>query len=527
MKKQHETDSLYRLSQKLIRIMKLTCFLILTFVLSVSASSYSQSTKLDIQIRNGSLVDALRQIEDQSEFYFYYNNSDIASIDNVSVSINNKKISETLNELLANTGLIYEVIDRYIVIKKKEDAGPNKSIQQEKSVSGKVTDTNGEPLPGASVVIKGTMQGTITDGDGNYNLSSVPGNATLIFSFMGMKTQEVPVAGTNTVNVVLEGDAIGLDEVVAIGYGTAKKRDITGSVGSVKSDLIVRTNPIQPASALQGQVAGVNVKKINSQPGSDYTIDIRGVHSISFSSEPLVVIDGVMGGKLNALNPSDIETMDVLKDASATAIYGARGANGVIIITTKKGTAGKTRVTYDGYVGVKVPQLPDLMTAQEFYHAYNDVVLAENPNANIIWTSQQLANVESGNSVNWVDEVTDPSVQTSHVVALSGGNENTTHYFSAGYLNEKGNLLNTGYERYNLKGSMDSKLNKVVRVGFTTYYTYSKRDLGNFETLRSAYRARPTGTIYYDDLINPTETNDRNVDGYAMWMGILVLILVS
>ncbi len=520
MKKQHEMDSLCRLSQKLIRIMKLTCFLILAFVLSVSASSYSQSTKLNIQIRNGSLVDALRQIEDQSEFYFYYNNSDIASIDNVSVSISNKKISETLNELLANTGLIYEVIDRYIVIKKKGDAGANQSIQQEKSISGKVTDTNGEPLPGASVVIKGTMQGAITDGDGSYSLSSVPDNATIIFSFMGMKTKEVSVAGTDMVNVVLEGDAIGLDEVVAIGYGTAKKRDITGSVGSVKSELIVRTNPVQPAGALQGQVAGVNVKKINSQPGSDYTIDIRGIHSISFSSEPLVVIDGVMGGKLNTLNPSDIETMDVLKDASATAIYGARGANGVIIITTKKGTAGKTKVTYDGYVGVKVPQLPDLMTAQEFYHAYNDVVLAENPNANIIWTSQQLANVESGNSVNWVDEVTDPSVQTSHVVALSGGNENTTHYFSAGYLNEKGNLLNTGYERYNLKGSMDSKLNKVVRVGFTTYYTYSKRDLGNFETLRSAYRARPTGTIYYDDLINPTETNDRNVDGYAMWMGI-------
>jgi len=394
------------------------------------------------------------------------------------------------------------------------------SWAQQRTITGSVTDPDGVTLPGVTVIEKGTTNGTVTNVDGVYSIGVSAGAKTLVFSFVGMLTQEVALGSSATYNVKLEQETIGLEEVVAIGYGTAKKRDVTGSVGSVKSDLIVRTNPIQPSSALQGQVAGVNVKKVNSQPGSEYTIDIRGVHSISFSSEPLVVIDGVMGGKLSTLNPSDIETMDVLKDASATAIYGARGANGVIIVTTKKGKSGKTKVTYDGYVGVKVPQLPDLMTAQEFYHAYNDVVLAENPNAKIVWTAQQLANVESGNSVDWVDEVTDPSLQTSHVVALSGGNENTTHYFSAGYLNEKGNLKYTGYERFSLKGSIDSKLNDVVKVGFTTYYTYSKKVLGNFETLRSAYRARPTGTIYYDDLINPTETNDRDVDGYAMWMGI-------
>lgn len=391
---------------------------------------------------------------------------------------------------------------------------------QQRTITGSVTDQDGIGLPGVTVIEKGTTNGTVTNADGDYAISLSSNAKILVFSFVGMLTQEVELGTSARYNVKLEQETIGLEEVVAIGYGTAKKKDVTGSVGSVKADLIVRTNPTQTASALQGQVAGVNVKKINSQPGADFIIDIRGVHSISFSSEPLVVIDGVMGGKLNTLNPSDIETIDVLKDASATAIYGARGANGVIIVTTKKGKSGKTKVTYDGYVGVKAPQLPDLMTAQEFYHAYNDVVLAENPNAKIVWTAQQLANVESGNSVNWVDEVTDPSLQTSHVVALSGGNESTTHYFSAGYLNEKGNLRYTGYERFSLKGSIDSKLNNVVKVGLTTYFTYSKKILGSFETLRSAYRARPTGTIYYDDLINPTETNDRNVDGYAMWMGI-------
>lgn len=394
------------------------------------------------------------------------------------------------------------------------------SWAQQRTITGSVTDPDGVTLPGVTVIEKGTANGTVTNADGVYSIS-VPAEAKmLLFSFVGMITQEVELGNSSTYNVQLQQETIGLDEVVAIGYGTAKKRDVTGSVGSVKSELITRTNPVQPASALQGQVAGVNVKKINSRPGSDYTIDIRGVHSISYSSEPLVVIDGVMGGKLNTLNPSDIETMDVLKDASATAIYGARGANGVIIVTTKKGVSGKTKVTYDGYVGVKVPQLPDLMTAQEFYHAYNDVVKAENPSANIIWTIAQQENVDAGRSVNWVDEVTDPSAQTSHVISLSGGNENTTHYFSTGYLNEKGNLLYTGYERFNLKGSIDSKLNDVVKVGFNTYYTFSIRNLGSNEALRSSYRARPTGTIYYADLTNPTETNDRNLDGYAYWMGI-------
>lgn len=393
-------------------------------------------------------------------------------------------------------------------------------IAQQRTITGSVTDPDGVTLPGVTVVEKGTANGTVTNMDGNYSIDVSAGANTLIFSFVGMITQEVAIGSSAVYNVQLDQETIGLEEVVAIGYGTAKKRDVTGSVGSVKSELITRTNPVQPASALQGQVAGVNVKKVNSRPGSDYTIDIRGVHSISYSSEPLVVIDGVMGGNLNTLNPSDIETMDVLKDASATAIYGARGANGVIIVTTKKGKSGKSRVTYDGYVGIKVPQLPDLMTAQEFYHAYNDVVKAENPNANIIWTTAQQENVDAGRSVNWVDEVTDPSAQTSHVVSLSGGSENTTHYFSTGYLSEKGNLHYTGYERFNLKGSIDSKLNDVVKVGFNSYYTFSVRNLGAMETLRSAYRARPTGTIYFDDLTNPTETNDKNVDGYAFWMGI-------
>jgi len=403
----------------------------------------------------------------------------------------------------------------------RPDNGSGMIDVSQRMITGIVVDKDGEPMPGVNVVVTGTNLGAITGTDGKYSIQAPPGAQSLTFTFVGMQPQEIPVGVSAQINVTMVESAFGLDEVVVIGYGTARRRDVTGAVGSVKSENIVKINPVQTASALQGQISGVNVNKINSRPGSNYNIDIRGVHSISFSSEPLVVIDGVMGGKLNTLNPSDIETIDILKDASATAIYGSRGANGVIIITTKKGATGKTKVTYEGYAGVKVPtHLPDMMTAQEFYHAYNDVVKAENPGANPVWTATELANVQAGRSVDWVDQVTDPSLQTSHVIALSGGNENTTHYFSTGYLNERGNLLNTGYERYNLKGTIDSRLNKVVKAGFTTYYTYSILNLGSNETLRGAYRVRPTGSIYYKDLVNPSETNDKDVNGYAFWMGI-------
>ncbi len=505
--------------QKILLTMRLTLFLLVLNILNAYSASYAQKAKLNLNVQNGLVKDVLAEIETQSEFFFMYDNNQVDVERKVNLEAKSENIDLVLQRLFEGTDVNFKVVNRQIVL--FPESGSAIAAQQAAKLKGRVSDPSGAPLPGVTVVVKGTMNGVITDLDGNYAFATMPQNAVLQFKFVGMKTKEVTVGTNTTINITLEDESIGIEEVVAIGYGTAKKRDVTGAVGSVRAEAIVRSNPVQPAKALQGQLAGVNVNKVNSRPGSDYTIDIRGVHSISFSSEPLVVIDGVMGGKLNALNPSDIETMDVLKDASSAAIYGARGANGVIIITTKKGASGKTKVTYEGYVGIKVPtNLPDLMTGPEFYRAYNDVVKAENPIAQIIWTTAEAANAAAGKSVNWVDEVTAPSPQTSHVVALSGGNENTTHYFSAGYLNEKGNLLNTGYNRYNLKGSVDSKLNNVVKVGFTTYYTYSIQNLGSNETLRSAYRARPIGTKYYADLTNPTETNDKDVEGYAFWMGI-------
>ncbi len=479
---------------------------------------------ISIRVENERVKSILAQIEKSIETKFAYNPQSIPVNKKVSLSLENEKLADVLDRLLSPFRVEFEVSGDFIILSKR--TGELFSLEAEEPVAilpitGRVTDENGEPLPGVNVLIKGTTIGTTTDAGGRYSLEVPDVSAVLVFSFIGYTAQEVPVGNQTVIDLAMAPDIQALEEVVVVGYGTMKKSDLTGAVGSVNSEAITRTNPVQAARALQGQVAGVNVNKVNSRPGSDYKIDIRGVHSIDFSSEPLVVIDGVMGGQLNTLNPSDIESIDVLKDASATAIYGARGANGVIIVTTKRGKPEKTRVTYDGYVGVKLPNfLPDMMTAQQFHRAYNDVIVAENPSASPQFTSTELANVQAGRTVDWVDQVTDPAPQTSHVIALSGGNDNTTHYFSAGYLNESGNLLNTGYKRYNLKGSIDSKLSEVVRVGFNTYYTNSVLNLGSNETLRGAYRVRPTGSIYFEDVVNPAETNDRDVQGYSFWMGI-------
>lgn len=386
-------------------------------------------------------------------------------------------------------------------------------------LNGNVTDTYGYPLPGVNVIVKGTSNGTVTDFDGNYTIT-VSENTNLVFSYIGFTEQEVLVSkDQTTLNVALKEDVIGLEEVVTIGYGATKKSDLTGAVASVKSDDIIRANPLSTEAALQGQVAGVVISKGSNRPGSGYNINIRGLNSLTFSNHPLVVIDGLVDGDMNLLNPADIEKIDVLKDASSTAIYGSRGANGVIIITTKGGKTGKPSVSYDGYWGLKVPQnLPDMQNAQEWYQAsrVDRVELGGSLDGN--WTETEQYNVDNGRYVNWIEEVTEPGVQTSHTLSMNGGTEDIKYYASAGYLREDGNQIYTGYERYNLTGRLNAKINKYINVGFTTNYSYSEQDLGSNEALRSAYRARPTGVVYYDDVINPGP-NEINWRGYAVWMG--------
>ncbi|MCD6354785.1 MAG: TonB-dependent receptor plug domain-containing protein, partial [Prolixibacteraceae bacterium] len=326
--------------------MKLTIFLIcITILGSLAAESYSQTTKLTLEIKNSSVKSILGQIEDQSEFRFFYSGS-IDVERKTSISQKDKNVFDILDELFKGTGVKYEVRGRQIALMQgNETFFGNLQQTQQKAITGIVTDESGQPLPGVTVLVKGTTQGTVTNADGEYSISSLPENATLVFSFVGMRTQEIPVGEQTTINVQMEEKTIGIEEVVAIGYGVVNKRDLTGVVSKVDAEQLSAAPVSRVDQALQGKSAGVQVTSTNGSPGAGTTIRIRGGNSISASNEPLFVIDGFIGaGDLNTINPNDIESVEILKDASATAIYGARGANGVILITTKKGTVGEMRI---------------------------------------------------------------------------------------------------------------------------------------------------------------------------------------
>lgn len=506
------------------------------------------------------LKDLLNDLSQQHGVSILFEDVTVKDLVADSDKIKSGKIESKLEKLLKPHGLSYRKVNEnaYVVVASKlpqsnkklsqseasnkenntfstTDASLEKNIFQLKSsainvpiiaeipdkvITGVVADEKGELLPGTNVLVKGTIRGTITDVNGAFSLEVPDENAVLVFSFTGFVSQEVVVGNQSNLNITLKQDDQLLNEVVVVGYGEIKKSDLTGAVASVQTKDIVRGNPIIAAKAIQGQVAGATVTKLNNKPGTGYSITIRGENTINNSTEPLIVIDGLMGGNINNLNPNDIQSMDVLKDASSTAIYGSRGANGVIIITTKKGVSGKPRISYDSYIGVKNPaHMPELMNTAQFYKSiYTDRVLEGATGAS--FTAAERANIDANRTTDWVDLVTDPGMQMSQNLSISGGSEKTTYRFSGGFLNEDGNVLYTGFKRYNLNAGLDSKIGKYFKVGFTSYVSYGDINVGSGESLRNAYRARPTGTVYYNDLANPSENSDINVNGYAFWMGI-------
>ncbi|MCM4170870.1 TonB-dependent receptor [Arenibacter sp. TNZ] len=515
----------------LILIMKAFIFLLCTTVFGITTEKSFSQEKISIEVDKVVSVDEVFDIiQDQTKYRFLYPADLFTNAPKVQLKKGEIGVDELLKQSLSNSAVEFELSqkNRIVIRERISNDKPTEVIsqqqkQQQFEVSGMVYDEDGGPLPGASIVEMGTLNGTQTDFDGNFSLAVTNEKAVLKISYIGFASKEISINGQENITVTLEVDASGLEEVVVVGYGTQKRRDLTGAVSSISTQAIVRANPVQAAAALQGQVTGVNINKVKGRPGDGFTIDIRGLSSFgdSESSAPLVVIDGVVGGDINAMNPNDIAAMDVLKDASSTAIYGSRGANGVIIITTKKGVSGKPKVTYKNYTGIKVPtNLPDMMNAQQFYnknYVLRPQETGRNPR-NI--TDSELANVQNGTTVDWLDLITGAALQSTHDLALSGGSDKTTYDFSAGYLNEEGNTLETGFKRYTIKGGIQSILNDKLKVGMSTYYTYSKQNLAGTEALRSAYRARPTGTVYYDDLLPQDQAQDKDWNGYAVFMGI-------
>ena len=402
------------------------------------------------------------------------------------------------------------------------------AAQQTKSISGTIVDSNGIPVIGANVLVKGTTNGTITDIDGNFTLT-VPAGAILQISFIGYNSQEVTVGEQTSFNVVLKEDTETLEEVVVVGYGVQKKKLVTGATVEVKGDDVAKRNTISALGALQNQSPGVNIQATSGKPGDGYKISIRGAGTNS-STNPLYIIDGVAGGDINALNPADIERIDVLKDAASCAIYGARAANGVIMVTTKQGKAGKVTVTYDANVGWQnVYKKPDLLNAKE-YMAVQDQVAYNNGGNPYDWSkyidADLLADYQSGanEGTNWLDQIiNDNAITTSHALNISGGSELSKFSTGFGYQYQDGvigNIAKSDYRRFTFRLNSEHIIYKtddrdVIKFGQNLYYQHAQTQgiqIGNqySNAISTMLRANPCVPVYnangdyfmYDDLKN-------------------------
>ncbi len=397
---------------------------------------------------------------------------------------------------------------------------------QQISVSGTVTDASGEPIIGATVMAEGTANGTSTDLDGNYSITA-DALGMLKFSYVGYTTQSIPVEGRSVINVTMTESAELLDELVVVGYGTMKKSDLTGAVGSIGGKDIKDVPVNNVGQALQGKIAGVNIVG-GEKPGDNVTIKVRGLGSIN-NSDPLVVIDGVptdLG--LNAINPQDIERLDVLKDASATAIYGSRGANGVVMITTRKGVAGTSRLSVSANVAFSnVSKKMSLLDAAGYASLSNDMLSEAGHNTNPAWADPSSLTA----STNWVDELLRTGVMQNYNVSYSGGNDKAHYYFSAGFLNQSGVVDHVNYRRFTFQANNDVKLKSWLKLSNNLHFSADIKKQGSY-SMWDAMRALPTFPVkdengewsgpdgnseWYGSVRNPVGSNDMyrsSTNGY-------------
>lgn len=375
--------------------------------------------------------------------------------------------------------------------------------QQGGKVTGKVTDLSGAALPGVSVAVTGTTNGTITDTDGNYSLTNIPENSTLQFSFVGMKIQKISVQGKQVINVVLEEEILAVDEVIVIGYGTAKRQDYTGAVSSIKmenSPVALAPN-LNALEALKGNVAGLSIGATNTAGGQP-AMDIRGQNSISGSNDPLIVLDGVIYlGSLGDINPNDIASYDILKDAVSAAAYGSRSANGVISITTKKGKTGKPVITFNTSAGVQSWQnQPVMMKGAEWITVVNARNQYTAGSTNWMKTGE-LANLAAGKETVWLDQVTRTGVIQDYQIAVSGATPNVNYYLSTSYNKNKGIIVGDDFERISLLGKVNTTITKWLQIGLDG--SYSRRDYSGFAAdIGAAQTMSPYGVMYRDTLGN-------------------------
>lgn len=489
MKKHHTPRSL------IYAIMKFSCLQILFAAWlsgAVTASpkvSFGQTIldeRISINIEKRKVKDVLSEIERSVKIKFTYNPQSIAVNERVTVDYNGEKLSTVLDGFLTPLNISYELSGDYIILRKQmADAGSSlqeASIQASVvfDVKGVVTDDEGNALPGVNVVIKGTTNGTTTDIEGKYAISVVDGTETLVFTFIGYAAKEIAINNQSVINVSMVADITSLNEVVVIGYGTVERKEITSAAVNVDAKSFNKGNVYNPAQLLQGKVAGLSIVKPGSDPNAGFAVRLRGLSTFGANSSPLIVIDGVIGGSLQTVDPNEIESMDVLKDGSAAAIYGTRGSSGVIIITTKKAKRGATGIDFNSMVSFEeIGKTVEIASAERFL---------------------QEGGPDLGSETNWIDEVTRTGVSQTYNIAAYGNTGPSNYRLSMNYREVEGVAIGSGFKQLNTRLNLNhSMLNDKLTLSSSLGVNVRDADFIPYETMRFALISNPTAPIYINN----------------------------
>lgn len=535
---------------KILRVMRLfVLFLFMSVTLAMAMNTYSQNAMLNLHMENATIEEVINGIEKQTEYHFLYN-KDVVNVDHkVSVSIKEKTIIEVLDNLFFNTDISYTISDLHIVLNKK---GTFQQVFKKKHVTGSVVDENGEPIIGVNIVEKGTINGTVTDIDGSYSINVLP-SSVIIASYIGYVSQEIKVGNRNKIVIQLKEESHTLDEVVVVGYGTMRKKDLTGAITQVRTDQLTKEGPTTVQDLLRSGVSGLNVG-INASAKGGGSLQIRGQRSLSANNDPLLVVDNVVFfGELSEINPQDIEQIDVLKDASSAAIFGAKSANGVIIITTKKGKTDKPVVRFDANVGlVTMGRYRDVYDADGYLQFRSDWYTSgtgfETPgkyarptSENLskygltieewraysldqgtdeeIWLSrlglfdQEKQNFLNGKTYDWYDEAYRTGFKQDYNASISGRGEKINYYMSIGYLNSKGLIVGDDYTSIRSNFKMDATVNNFLNLGANI--NFQNRTDGNLTASPEITLIRNSPySLPYDEegnlVLKPMGTNTLN-----------------
>ena len=492
MKKKYltsESKHLLLLIEKIPNTMKLTFLFLVISLLSFTAKASAQ--KVSIALDNVKVETVLSAISQQTGLSMAYSKQIVNLNRRISIHVTDVELNQALDKLVSGTNLNYEVKNGKIYLFEKKSTETS-TTQQKRKITGTVTDQSGEVIIGANVVEKGTSNGTISDADGNFTLE-ISGKEPLVISYIGYNMQEVTVTNQTNLNIRLVEDTKMIDEVVVIGYGQQRRSEITTSISKVTSDDFIKGSVKSAEQLIQGKVAGLQVVNSSGDPTSDIQMMLRGVSTLSSSTAPLIIIDGIPGGVLSAIAPEDIESIDVLKDGSAAAIYGTRGTNGVVIVTTKRNNgSGKMTLDYNGYLSVNtIKNKIDVLSASEYKNLKNDSQFIEN-NVNIL---------DYGDDVNYVDEILRTPISQSHNLSIRGGDMNSNYSASVTYKQNQGIILNSDRDQLNVKASVNHAMfNNRLKINLNINNATGKDNLvGERGVYVGAIQRNPTIPIYNED----------------------------